>query len=99
MDVAAVLLFGKESVLAGAILVETRDLRLPLLFKLGPHRRVASLPIVTADVVDLETSLVKFQPLACEIEQWPQQSLHVVFIAPNQECQRGVATLGFVQPI
>src|SRR4051794_30487124 len=77
MYVAAVLFFGKEPVFTAAILVETNDLSLPLLHKLLPNRRIASLPIITANVVDLETSLVKFQPLPREIEQWPHQSLHV----------------------
>src|SRR5438128_1747697 len=99
MNVAAILFLRIEAVFAGAIFVETFGFAFPARAHVLKNRRVAGLPIVTADVVDLETGLMVFETFADKIEERPEQAARIFFKTPDHHRERGVTAFGFIKRV
>ena len=96
-DVAAVLAFGAEAELIGAGVGEAGGFLLPARAQVGHDGGVAGLPVVAAEVIELEAGLVAFEVFAGEVEQRDHEAAHVGLVAPGQQREGGVAAFGFVE--
>src|SRR5690349_4629580 len=92
-------MFTLEEAVIGAAVEDAFDFFFP--FRTGGTNEVgvASLPVISDEVVELLAGLIEFDGVAHKIEQWDEESAGVGLIAP--ELQRGdsVAAFAFVEGV
>src|ERR1051326_9050495 len=84
---------------ASSIVQQPARLPFPGRLQFVKDSRLASLPIVPTDILQLESGLMKFEPVAREVKQWSHQSAHIFLPSPYHERQRRIAPFSFVNRI